>query len=219
MTDFLHHFFEYTLLIIPGLLCGFFLTAIIHEILPDFWIKQNVGQKGLKPILYATISGTLLPLCTWAEIPLAISFYKRGARLGAVLAFLLTAPATSFIALILTYQLLGLKFFFYIFFAVVCMGIIVGVIGDHLKAPLPNDIKTGDTDHSSGNLELKRERFFSLLFSITRSRHNRKTFGQHIKSAFRYAFVDLLKEIGPGILVGILLAAFVDSFAPLFVRS
>ncbi len=75
----------------------------------------------------------ILPICCVGSLPVAISFHKKGARLGPVLAFLVATPATSVTALIVTYRLLGVSFTVYIFFSVTLMGVIIGSIGNLLK--------------------------------------------------------------------------------------
>ncbi len=128
---------EYIGMIAPGMVAGFLASGLIHEFAPEFWVKKIVGRSGLGLIFFVVISGALLPLCSWAELPLALSFYKKGAKLGPVLAFLLAAPATSIISLILAYQILGLKFVLFIFCAVMLMGVLAGIVGNHFSVSGP----------------------------------------------------------------------------------
>src|SRR3989338_1095987 len=103
---FLGYFYE----IIPALAIGFFISGLIHELVPEDKVLKYLGGGGLKPIFYSTLVGTFLPICCWGPLPIAVSFYKRGAPLGPVLAFLVAPPATSISELLVTYSLLGLKF-------------------------------------------------------------------------------------------------------------
>jgi len=75
---FKHYFFE----ILPALAIGFLLSGIIHEFIPTSWVEKHLGEKGIKPILYSTILGTIVPVCCWGSLPLAITFYTKGASLG-----------------------------------------------------------------------------------------------------------------------------------------
>ena len=94
---------------------------------------KYLGTDGVAPIFYSTLIGTLLPVCCWGSLPIAVSFYKKGAKLGPILAFLVATPATSISALLVAYSVLGIKFAVYIFFAVIIMGVTIGLIGNRIK--------------------------------------------------------------------------------------
>ncbi|GAI48579.1 unnamed protein product, partial [marine sediment metagenome] len=96
-------------------------------------MERHLGGKGIKPILYSTLAGTILPVCCVGSLPIALSLHQKGARLGPVLAFLVATPATSITALLVSYGLLGLKFTLFIFFAVILMGLIMGIVGNAIK--------------------------------------------------------------------------------------
>ncbi|MCX7661974.1 MAG: permease, partial [Candidatus Omnitrophica bacterium] len=126
MSKFFFVLWHYLGEIIPALILGFSLSGLIYEFVPSQWIEKNLGGKGIKPIIYATITGTILPLCCWGSLPVAISFYRKGSKLGPVLAFLVATPATSISALMVTYKILGLKFTVFIFLSVILMGLLIG---------------------------------------------------------------------------------------------
>lgn len=189
---------DYLVEIIPALALGFFLSGLIHEFIPTTWVERNLGKKGTKSIFYATITGTVLPICCWGALPVAVSFYKKGSKLGPILAFLVATPATSISALIVTYKLLGLKFTIFIFFAVILMGMLIGIIGNQLSfkpAKIAQDVcpRCEETSHPIHKMILLK----------------------HIKSVFKFALWDMPKEIGLETLLGIVLAAIVATFVPI----
>lgn len=196
-TVFKHYLIE----ILPALAIGFFLSGLIHEFIPGRLVEKWLGKTGIMPIFYAAICGTILPICCWGALPVAISFYKKKAKLGPILAFLVATPATSISALLVAYKLLGLKFTVYIFFAVILMGLIMGIIGNKLKVEPRLKGKEGETcphcDEEEKNCACNKK----LILRI--------------KSIFKFAFVDMVKEIGPEILLGIVLAALVAAFIPI----
>lgn len=189
---------HYLIEILPALAFGFFLSGLIHEFIPTAWVEKNLGKKGLRSIFYATVTGTILPICCWGALPVAVSFYKKGSKLGPILAFLVATPATSVSALIVTYKLLGLKFAIFIFFAVILMGMIMGIIGNRLKF-IPRKVIEEVCPH---------------CLETTLHTHKRR-FSQHIQSVLKFAFVDMVKEIGLETLLGMVLAAVVASFVPI----
>jgi len=199
MTHFLHILVHYSWEILPAVALGFLLSGIIQEFIPANLVERHLGGKGIKPILYTTLVGTLLPICCWGSLPVAVSFHKKGARLGPILAFLVATPATSVSALLVTWRLLGLKFAIFIFFAVILMGVVMGLVGNLFKTQ-PKEIAKTICE------ECGKEKQCHI---------HHTGLSQHIKSIFQYAFVDMVKEIGPELLLGLVLAAGVAVFVPI----
>jgi len=227
-------FKDYLIDVLPYLAIGFLLSGLIHEFVPSEWVERHLGGGGIKPILYSTLIGTVLPICCLGSLPVAVSLHQKGARLGPVLAFLVATPATSITALLVTYGLLGLKFTVFIFFAVIAMGLVMGLVGNLIKVSpkvftpeeqqaidpvcgmsveVGNATKTeygGETyyfccSHCQQAFESSPEEYVGV--------HSRNI-THRVKHVFRYAFVDMVKEIGPELLLGLALAALVAAVAP-----
>ena len=231
IVEFLVTFRDYLIEVLPFLAIGFFLSGVINEYIPAGWVERHLGGKGLRPLLYATLVGTILPICCIGSLPVAISLRDKGARLGPVMAFLVATPATSLSALLVCYGLLGLKFTVYIFFAVIVMGLIMGIVGNQLRAEpkaaasqteaakCPTCGMQVDTDNA-----LKTERngetynfCCSHCQEAFEDSHGEATHPQvthRIKHVLKYAFVDMVKEIGPELLLGLVLAALVATITP-----
>lgn len=201
MQQFLHIFLQYTYEVIPALVVGFFISGIVHEMIPEDKVLKYLGSGGIRPIFYSTLVGTFLPVCCWGSLPIAVSFYKKGAKLGPILAFLVATPATSISALLVAYSVLGLGFTVYIFFSVIIMGVTIGLIGDMIKY-VPKPIEKITCPHCEldpGHSKLHRD----------------KTFKEKAVSAMKYAYITLPKEIGLELLIGLVLAAIVATFMPI----
>ncbi len=184
----------YILDVLPYLVLGFLLSGLVNEFVPAGFVEKHLGGRGLKPLLYATLAGTLLPVCCCAIVPVAVSFHRKGARLGPVLALLVATPATSLAALLVSYGLLGIEFTVYIFFAVIIMGLVMGFIGNFLRdAPQPAPAETAGCD-----------------CAVTASGQP----GRRIVNALRYAFVEMPREIGLEMALGLVLAAVVAAVTP-----
>lgn len=188
MIQFLNTFLNYLKEVLPFLFAGFLISGFVHEFVSTAWIQKYLGKKGISSIFYATLVGTILPICCIGSLPVAISFYKKGAKLGPILAFLVTTPATSIPALLITYKLLGVYFTIFLFFSVILLGLIIGLIGN-LFSRVP-----------------QKEQEICEKCAL-----NKKI---RTKSAFRFAFWQMPKEIGLEILLGLVLAALVVSIAP-----
>ena len=202
MEHFFHIFLHYLAEIIPALAIGFFISGLVHELIPEDTVLKYLGSSGIKPILASTIIGAILPVCCWGSLPIAVSFYKKGARLGPILAFLVATPATSISALLVSYSVLGGFFTIYIFCAVIVMGVTMGIVGNRISYTPKKIAQEIECPHCKASSEHIHT-------------HKKKTIGQRAVSALRYAYIDLPKEIGLELLVGILLAAFVAAFVPL----
>lgn len=202
INGFLMSLQHYCIEVIPAVVIGFLLSGIIYELIPTGWVDKYLGKKGLSPILAATIVGTFLPICCWGSLPIAVSFYKKGAKLGPVLAFLIATPATSISALLVTYHLLGLGFTVYIFFGVIFMGVVAGLVGNRLKFT-PRFVQKETCPHCEEEVPLGEPH-----------RHG-KTLAKTVIDILKYSFIEMPKELGLEILVGLILAAFVASFIPI----
>lgn len=194
-------FFHYLIEILPVLLIGFLISGIIYEFVPTTWVEKHLGGKGIKPIFLATIVGVLLPVCCFGSLPLAISFYRKGARLGPVSAFLAATPATSISALLVTYRLLGPGFAIYIFFAVILLGIILGTLANTLPSPHPPPVAV--------------VAICPDCLPHSPCEEHKKTLFHHLLSILKFSFIELPKDIGKEILIGIFLAALVATVVPI----
>ena len=224
----------YFLDVLPFLAIGFLLSGLIHEFVPSEWVERHLGGGGIKPILYSTLAGTILPICCLGSLPVAVSLHQKGARLGPVLAFLVATPATSITALLVTYGLLGLNFTIFIFLAVIAMGLVIGLVGNLIKVrpkvftPQEQQAldpvcgrnvevgKAAKTEYGGGTYYFccsHCQQAFEGSPEEYIGAYSRKV-AHRVKHVFRYAFVDMVKEIGPELLLGLALAALVAAVAP-----
>jgi len=88
MLQYFIGFKDYLIDILPVLAIGLLLSGLIHEFIPSKWVERHLGGEGIKPLLYATLAGTVLPICCFGALPVAVTLHWKGARLGSVLAFL-----------------------------------------------------------------------------------------------------------------------------------
>ena len=198
----MHMLLHYLVEILPALAIGFFISGLVHEFLSQDIVGKYLGRSGIKPIFWATLIGAILPVCCWGSLPIAVSFYKKGARLGPILAFLVATPATSISAFLVTLSVLGIGFAVYSFFAVIIMGIIIGMIGNAIKpggkaVPIEEPCPHCKTD-SPHIMHVEK-----------------KTFLQRAISVLDYAYIRLPKEIGLELIIGIILAAIVATYIPI----
>jgi len=234
VVQYLTAFKIYLIDVLPFLAIGFLLSGLIHEFVPSQWVERRLGGSGIKPILYSTLIGTILPICCLGSLPVAVSLRQKGARLGPVLAFLVATPATSITALLVTYGLLGLKFTVFIFFAVIAMGLIMGLVGNKVEGKAKVIVSPAQQAldpvcgmsvevGKAAKTEYGGETYYFCCSHCQQAfehspeeymREGSRQVAHRIKHVFRYAFVDMVKEIGPELLLALALAALVAAVAP-----
>jgi uncharacterized membrane protein YraQ (UPF0718 family) len=96
------------------LLClvpAFFIAGAIGVFVSQAAVMKYLGPGASRPLAYgvASISGTVLAVCSCTVLPLFGGIYKRGAGLGPASAFLYSGPAINALAIILTARILGFE--------------------------------------------------------------------------------------------------------------
>lgn len=94
------------------LLClvpAFFIAGAIGVFVSQNTIMKYFGPKAHKALAYgvASVSGTILAVCSCTVLPLFGSIYMRGAGLGPAIVFLYSGPAINVLAIVLTARVLG----------------------------------------------------------------------------------------------------------------
>lgn len=96
------------------LLClvpAFFIAGAVKVFLRQKAITKYLGPDASKPLAYgvASVSGSILAVCSCTVLPLFKSIYRKGAGIGPAVAFLYSGPAINVLAVILTVKVLGIE--------------------------------------------------------------------------------------------------------------
>lgn len=115
------------------LLClipAFFIAGAISVFVSQASVIKYFGAKANKILAYgvASISGTILAVCSCTVLPLFSGIYKRGAGLGPATAFLYSGPAINVLAIIITARILGWELGLARAIGAVLFSIIVGLL-------------------------------------------------------------------------------------------
>ncbi len=94
------------------LLClipAFFIAGAIGVFVRQSSVMKYFGAKANKLLSYsvASVSGTVLAVCSCTVLPLFGGIYMRGAGIGPATAFLYSGPAINVLAIVLTARVLG----------------------------------------------------------------------------------------------------------------
>ncbi|HOX24595.1 MAG TPA: permease [Candidatus Krumholzibacteria bacterium] len=95
------------------LLClvpAFFIAGAISVFVSSASVMRHLGASAPKVAAYgvASVSGTVLAVCSCTVLPLFAGIYRMGAGLGPASAFLYSGPAINVLAIILTARVLGM---------------------------------------------------------------------------------------------------------------
>lgn len=189
------------------LILGCLVAGILHVATPKSFYKKYLSQNNFRSVLYSTLFGIPLPLCSCGVIPTAVSIYKEGASKGATVSFLTSTPQTGVDSILATYGILGLPFAIIRPFIALVTSLISGVLVN-LFAPDKTINKTDDDkcrvmqadddcgDHCGcgNNLEPAK--------------------GNKIIAALKYAFVDMLQDIGKQLIIGLVVAGLITILIP-----
>ena len=114
------------------LLClvpAFFIAGAIGVFVSRGAVMRYLGPKAKKWIAYlaASVSGSILAVCSCTILPLFAGIYKMGAGLGPASAFLYSGPAINIMAIVLTARVLGIELGIARAVGAVGLSIVIGV--------------------------------------------------------------------------------------------
>jgi uncharacterized membrane protein YraQ (UPF0718 family) len=95
--------------VILCLVPAFFIAGAITVFVSQNSVMRYLGPAANKVMAYgvASVSGTILAVCSCTVLPLFSGIYRMGAGLGPAAAFLYSGPAINILAIILTARILG----------------------------------------------------------------------------------------------------------------
>jgi len=88
---------------------AFFIAGAISVFIHQAAVMKYFGIQAKKWLSYsvASVSGTILAVCSCTVLPIFAGIYKRGAGIGPAITFLYSGPAINVLAIILTARVLG----------------------------------------------------------------------------------------------------------------
>jgi uncharacterized membrane protein YraQ (UPF0718 family) len=95
--------------VLTCLVPAFFIAGAIATFVSQASVLKYFGAKANKILSYsvASVSGTVLAVCSCTVLPLFAGIHTRGAGIGPATAFLYSGPAINVLAIILTARVLG----------------------------------------------------------------------------------------------------------------
>jgi len=176
---------------------SFGIAGIVHEYMsPEKMRKSSVGSTKISGVLWTTLAGTGVPICSCGSTPLGISLYYSGAYLGPTLAFMTSTPVLNPVAIILTWGLLGKEVAIINIITGLTVPVIVGIIGNKFagKELYLEDLEDG--------VERK-----TLIFE-------EPTHFERIKTGLKWSYTELAVTISKYAVSGLLIAGLIFNIVP-----
>ena len=184
----------------PYLLLGFLLAGIMHEFLPSTLYTNHLGKNNFRSVFLAALFGVPLPLCSCGVIPTAMGLRREGASKGATVSFLIATPQTGVDSIIATYSLMGLPFAIIRPIAAFLTAILGGTLVNGTEKVKSEGVKSEKYDTEKQTEKENHSSFFILHSSL--------------KNAFRYAFIEMMEDIGKWLVIGLVIAGIITAAVP-----
>ena len=176
---------------------SFIVVGIVHEIFDAVKMRNSpVCSNRISGVLYSTVSGLLIPICSCGSVPLSIGLYYSGAYLGPTLAFLTSSPMINPISLILAYGLLGKEIATIYLITGFLAPIIIGTTANRFAGPELHRPESGETEDA---VQVMIEK---------------PTLLKRLKNGFQWSFGELAIMVSKYTVTGMLLASLLLSIVP-----
>jgi len=182
----------------PYLLLGFLMAGLMHEFVPRMLYTRYLSGDNLRSVTWAALFGIPLPLCSCGVIPTAMSLRREGASRGATVSFLIATPQTGIDSIIATYSLMGLPFAIIRPIAALATALFGGTL-----ANLSNNGADTEQAHDC-SIEGCQPTTNDIPLS----------FWAKTKGTLRYAYVDMMQDIGRWLILGLIMASIITTFVP-----
>lgn len=181
----------------PFLLLGFLLAGLMHVFIPGQVYNHYLSGDSFRAVLYAALFGIPLPLCSCGVLPTAMSLRREGASKGATVSFLIATPQTGIDSIIATYSLMGLPFAILrpiaALFTSILGGQAVNILENENNKPFkPKGNRNHTQDSENANLSIIKR----------------------LGNALQYGFVDMMRDIGKWLIIGLIVAGLITVFVP-----
>jgi len=138
--------------VLTCLIPAFFIAGAIAVFVSQASVLKYFGATARKILSYsvASVSGTVLAVCSCTVLPLFAGIYTRGAGIGPATAFLYSGPAVNVLAVVLTARILGWQLGLARAFGAVLFAILTGLLMAFL-------FRKEDAERTTGQIYLPEE--------------------------------------------------------------
>jgi uncharacterized membrane protein YraQ (UPF0718 family) len=150
---------------------AFFIAGAIGVFVSQESVMKYLGAKANKVLAYgvASVSGTILAVCSCTVLPLFAGIYRMGAGLGPASAFLYSGPAINVLAIVLTARILGLEMGVARAVGAIAFSVVIGLLMHFIfrKEETERHANAQSVPHTTGGRPLwKTALYFASMIGI-----------------------------------------------------
>jgi uncharacterized protein len=186
----------------PYLLFGFLAAAVLKALIPEGSIARHLGKDTLGSVVKASLFGIPLPLCSCGVIPAAVELRRQGASKGASAAFLVSVPETGVDSIAITYALLD------------PIMTVIRPVAAFFTATVAGSLINRIPDPPAARAVIEGAHCADGCCGMPSAQEQRPPLGARIREGLRYAFGELLRDIGKWLLLGIAVAGVISWYVP-----
>ena len=101
------YMWDYTIHAWPALLMAFLIAGFIAEVIPRSILSSYLSEAKMYSYILAAALAPLIAVCSCVMVPIFAGILYAGAGLGPAITFLLMAPASNILAILLTSELIS----------------------------------------------------------------------------------------------------------------
>lgn len=189
----------------PFVLLGFFFAGVTRALLRDETVARHLGNDGAASVIKAALLGIPLPLCSCGVLPAAAGLRRQGASRGATSAFLISTPETGLDSIAVSWALLDPLLTIFRPLAALFTAVVAGLL-ETWSPPPPATVK--------GPQPLPMLTPAAACCDDDVDEEDPTGMGARLRAGLRFAFGDLLRDIGPWLLLGVAVAAVITALIP-----
>ena len=208
----------------PYLILGFFFAGLLRAFVPASMLKRHLSPRNMKSVVKAAAIGVPLPLCSCGVIPTSVGLRREGASHGACTSFLIATPQTGVDSITATYSMMGLPFAIVrpvaALFTAMFGGWLVNRYAREDEAHSAAAASSGGHDHchcghhhDEEKCECRHDGEDGACTCHDDTPAHHSVFTRFI-AGMRYAFVEMLQDVGKWLVVGLLIAALITVAVP-----
>jgi uncharacterized protein len=223
LTTFLLTVVDYLRELAEIVLVGFVIAGVINAVVNKAAVARYLGGSPVVANLLGATIGIVTPLCCCSAIPTAMTLYRSGSRRGPACAFLIATPWFNWYGLTALVLFLGLRAALAVAGSAVLIAFTVGLLIDLLGArqrvsgsvedplpvmpvPAPTSPSCECGDATCWAATSASDAPLGPLFDFS------DPWGK-LRQGVAFA-LDMLRELGVWILLGVLLGAAIETFVP-----
>jgi uncharacterized membrane protein YraQ (UPF0718 family) len=187
------------------MLFGFFIAGLLYVFLRSDQVGRYLGKGRLRPVFISALLGVPIPLCSCGVVPAAAGLKRQGASKGSVLSFLISTPESGVDSIAVTYALMDPL--------MTVMRPLAGFV-TAIVAGITESVAGKGSTEPARPAGAPRPAVSEGVAIMGEMPERRETIADKMGKALRYAYVELLGDIGRSFVVGVFIAGMITCVVP-----